>query len=223
MSVDRILSQLLGSGAATGFAGGLAGGLASGMLTSKSGRKLAKNALKVGGIAAIGGVAYAAYDRYRRSQTSTGSGAAASGPALHGFVPSEGTQAADELGRTLLRAMIAAAQADGRLDARERQAIEARIQALALGEEDRARLRAELHRPVDMQTLASAATTPEIAAEIYTASLLAIDVDTPAERAYLSLLAARLALPEKLVQEIHRELELGGSAEASPAPQRRVA
>ena len=69
MSVDRILSQVLGSSAATGFAGGMAGGLASGMLTSKKGRKLGKKALQVGGVAALGGLAYAAYSRYRQNQS----------------------------------------------------------------------------------------------------------------------------------------------------------
>jgi uncharacterized membrane protein YebE (DUF533 family) len=43
--------------------------------------------------------------------------------------------------------------------------------------------------------------------EIYVASLLAIEVDTPAERAYLSLLAARLGLDEPLVAELHEQVE----------------
>lgn len=63
MSADRILSQLLGSGTASGFAGGLTGGLATGLLTSKAGRKFGKKALKAGGIAAVGGLAYAAWNR----------------------------------------------------------------------------------------------------------------------------------------------------------------
>ena len=62
--MNKLLGQLLGSGAAGGFAGGLAGGLASSLLTSKSGRKLGKQTLKMGGIAAVGALAYAAYQRY---------------------------------------------------------------------------------------------------------------------------------------------------------------
>jgi uncharacterized membrane protein YebE (DUF533 family) len=69
--MNKLLGQLLGSGATGGFAGGLAGGLTSSMLTSKSGRKIGTKALKMGGIAAVGALAYAAYQRY-----STGKGTA---------------------------------------------------------------------------------------------------------------------------------------------------
>ena len=69
--MNKLLGQLLGSGAAGGFAGGLAGGLTSSLLTSKSGRKIGTKALKMGGIAAVGALAYAAYQRY-----STGKGIA---------------------------------------------------------------------------------------------------------------------------------------------------
>ena len=62
--MNKLLGQLLGSGAAGGFAGGLAGGLTSSLLTSKSGRKIGTKALKMGGIAAVGALAYAAYQRY---------------------------------------------------------------------------------------------------------------------------------------------------------------
>jgi len=75
-------------------------------------------------------------------------------------------------------------------------------------EPEKTQLLAHLSRPVDMNMLLAAAATPEIAAAIYTASLLAIDVDTAAERAYLAMLAARLELPEALAASIHRELEV---------------
>jgi len=222
VSVDKILSQVLGSGAGAGFAGGLAGGLASGMLTSKKGRKMGKKALQVGGLAALGGVAYMAFNRYKQNQTQPGSAPApapASTPPAPETVPasfvppSPESPEAEALGLTLLRAMIAAAQADGRLDGDERRAIFERVESLDLAPPDKAELFAQLERPVDMGTLADAATTPEIAAEIYTASVLAIDVDTAAERGYLTMLAARLELPDALVEAIHQEVE----AAAEPA------
>ena len=52
-----------------------------------------------------------------------------------------------------------------------------------------------------------AARTPEEAASIYTASLLAIDIDNPSERAYLGLLAARLNLDDALVKHLHATVE----------------
>ena len=222
MGTDRILSQLLGSGAASGFAGGLAGGLASGLLTSKAGRKFGKKALKVGAIAAVGGLAYAAFTKYRLTQE-LAAGAQPpvafepSSATAERFIPAAGrSQEEETLGLTLLRAMVAAAQADGRLDGGERHAIYEHVGSLDLSEAEKAELLAELNRPIDMSALVASAGTPEIAAEIYAASLLAIDVDTAAERAYLAMLAARLGLPEDLASSIHRELEAPEASQGVP-------
>ncbi|HBH29934.1 MAG: tellurite resistance TerB family protein [Desulfofustis sp. PB-SRB1] len=212
---NRLIGQLLGSGAAGGFAGGLAGGLASGMLTSKEGRKLGKKTLKMGGVAAVGALAYAAYQRYSAGQQSPpieSSSLPQAPPAREvegtAFLPPENdTAGRDALGLTLVRAMIAAARADGTLDAQESQAIFQRIQALGLNADDQALLVAEMGRPVDMDALVSRADSIEVAAEIYLASLLAIDPDTAAEKAYLTMLAARLNLPADLVNELHRQVE----------------
>jgi uncharacterized membrane protein YebE (DUF533 family) len=54
---------------------------------------------------------------------------------------------------------------------------------------------------------------PLLAAQVYAAARLAIDCDTPAERAYLSMLAARLGLAEEVVAELERRAaELRGTA-----------
>ena len=213
--MNKLLSQLLGSGAASGFAGGLAGGLTSSMLTSKSGRKLGKKALKMGGIAAVGALAYAAYQRY-----STGKGTAPDAlpesaetvlsqpPEGSAFLPPKSDLAGREaLGLILVRAMIAAARADGRLDAQESQAIFQRIESLGMDPENQALLVAEMGRPVDMDAIVNSADSPEVAAEIYLASRLAINVDTAAEKSYLAMLAARLNLPPELVMELNRQVE----------------
>lgn len=217
---NRILGQLLGSGAAGGFAGGLAGGLASSMLTSKAGRKLGKQTLKMGGLAAVGALAYAAYQRYSAGQQplSAGTQPQPKTPLTRefegtAFLPPENDTAGREaLGLTLVRAMIAAARADGKLDAQESQAIFQRIQALELNSDDQALLVAEMGRPVDMDALVNRADSLEVAAEIYLASLLAIDADTAAEKAYLTMLAARLNLPADLVRELHRQVEAQSAA-----------
>lgn len=213
--INKILGQLMNSGAAGGFAGGLAGGLASGMLTSKKGRKLGKGALKLGGVAAVGALAYTAYQKYSSSKgqnvvTTEKSEAAVLQvpPEGSSFLPAQSDLAGQEtLGLILVRAMIAAARSDGTLDAKESQAIFKRIQSLPLDQEDKSLLVEEMGQPVDMDGLVKSATSPEIAAEIYIASLMAIDVDTAAEQAYLSMLAARLKLPQELVDELHRQVE----------------
>ena len=199
MNIDKVLSEILRSGAGSGFAGGLAGGLATGLLTSKAGRKLGKKALEVGGLAAMAGVAYAAWRKYQEQM------AVMPGPAV-----------TDEHGLLMLRAMIAAAHADGRLEGAEQNAIFERVAAMSLSPADRAELLAEIERPVDLSALVAAATTPELATEIYAASRLGMAPDTPAERAYLSLLAARLGLPEVVVKAVETEISGAGvDSEAS--------
>ena len=213
--MNKLLCQLLGSGAAGGFAGGLAGGLASSMLTSKSGRKLGKQTLKMGGIAAVGALAYAAYQRYSSGKETasnalpdTADAGLSPAPEGSGFLPPKSdTAGRAALGMILVRAMIAAARADGRLDAQESQAIFQRIESLGLDPSDQALLVAEMGRPVDVDAIVNSAASPEVAAEIYLASRLAIDVDTPAEKSYLAMLAARLQLPPELVAELNRQVE----------------
>ena len=53
---------------------------------------------------------------------------------------------------------------------------------------------AELRRPVDPAEVARLATTPELAAEIYLASVVVVDETTTMERAYLDALARELRL-----------------------------
>ncbi len=89
------------------------------------------------------------------------------------------------LSMTLVRAMIAAARSDGRLDAQESQTTFQRMEALDLQTEERDLLVQEMGKPVDMDAIVQSATSQEIAAEIYLASLLAIDVDTVEEQSYL--------------------------------------
>ena len=166
-------------------------------------------------LAAVGALAYGAYQRY-----SAGKGAADSAlpqaaeaelpPAPEGsaFMPAKNDAAGQEtLGLTLVRAMIAAARADGRLDAKESRTIFQRIESMGLDPEDQALLVAEMGHPVDMDAIVNSATSPEVAAEIYVASLLAIDVDTADEKSYLAMLAARLKLPPELVTELNRQVE----------------
>jgi uncharacterized membrane protein YebE (DUF533 family) len=122
-------------------------------------------------------------------------------------MPRESDDAANEaLGLTLVRAMIAAARSDGRLDAQESQSIFQKIQSLGLDSESRSLLVEEMGRSVDMDAIVNSAVSPEVAAEIYAASLLTVDVDTAAEQGYLAMLAARLRLPSELVVELERQV-----------------
>lgn len=195
-----------------GLGGGtLAGGLAGVLLGSKKGRKLGGSALKLGGLALVGGLAYKAYRDWQAgkqpaSASEQQDASMLAPPSGTPFNPS--TEAEQQLlGRHLLRAMIAAAKADGHVDAQEQANIFAAMDKLDLDSDDKAFVMDELRAPLDIDAVAKAVRTPEEAVEIYTASLLAIDVDNAAERGYLALLAARLKLDDKLVEHLHATVE----------------
>ncbi|MEF2552801.1 tellurite resistance TerB family protein [Aurantimonas sp. A2-1-M11] len=209
------LGGMLQGGAGTALGGALMGGLASSLFRGKGVRKLGGSALKLGGAALVAGLAYKAYQNYQANQGSALPNAqptprlpdAAKAPAE--LPAPEGTAflpAGDEESRArlMLSAMIAAAKADGYIDAGEQEAIFGRIGDLDLDAEEKGFVIDEMRHPMSIDALAASARTPELAMEIYTASVLAIDPDHPAERAYLDLLAARLELPSELTAEIRR-------------------
>jgi uncharacterized membrane protein YebE (DUF533 family) len=217
-----LLDQFLGSknpdGARKGMSQdtlkGLAGGAAVGsiatiLLGGGSTKKLAKNALKIGGTAALAGLAYKAYSDW---QASKGAPSAPPRPMKDITPVAEGTpflpsapKARDDLSLALLRAMISAAKADGHIDAKEQQAIFGKLDALDLDTEAKAFVMDELRKPLDIDSVVAAATSPEVAVEIYAASVMAIDADDPAEQAYLAMLASRLKLEPGLKVKIEEE------------------
>jgi len=103
----------------------------------------------------------------------------------------------------LLQAMAAAAWADGALDADERSRIVGRARAAGLAADELELLTATLEQPPAVEAIAAQATTPELAEQVYAASLLALAVDTDAERTYLAGLARRLGLSPAAVARVH--------------------
>jgi len=207
--IDQILKTLQTDKTVQNKALTGAAGLAAGMLLSggKPG-KLLSNAVKAGALAAVGGLAYKAWQTYQHNQ-----GSATSAPAKDAFIPAPTDMAAnEELGKSMVRAMIAAAKADGRIDADEKEAIFEKLKTMPLSAEEKAWVFDELSTPLDINAVVASADTPEHAAEIYAASLVAISADTAAEQAYLGVLAAKLKLDPALVAEIHRQA-------GEPAPQ----
>ena len=120
------------------------------------------------------------------------------------FLPSA-ADARNALSLGLLRAMIAAAKSDGHIDAAEQQKIFGKLDDLDLDTEAKAWVMDELRKPLDIDSVVAAATSPEVAVEIYAASFLAIDPDDPAEQAYLAMLASRLKLDPGLKTAIEDE------------------
>lgn len=103
----------------------------------------------------------------------------------------------------MARAMISAAKADGEVDSREMERIAGKIGTDGVTAEERQFVLDELRRPLDLAALAADVPNPVVAAEVYAASLLAIDVDTRAELAYLQELARLLGLDAATVARMH--------------------
>jgi uncharacterized membrane protein YebE (DUF533 family) len=178
--------------------GAAAAGVLALLLGTGAGRKLTGGALKLGSLAALGGVAYQAYQNWRAGQA--GETAEAGTPVGNLTGP-----AAEQRSRALIKAMVVAAKADGHVDEAERQRIFAGIARLGLQGEAVELLSAEIDAPVDPAAVAAGADFPEAAAEIYLASLLVIDPDQPSERQYLDDLARHLGLDGALVAELENQ------------------
>lgn len=179
--------------------GAVAGGLL-GVLMTKSGRRMLGTGLKIGGMAAIGGLAYKAYEDWKKGEGAT----ALPAPEGTDFLPSDAARA-DEMATHILQAMIAAAKADGHVTAEERARIDAQMANLGLEGEAAALIAAELDAPLDVGRIAALATSEAEAMQIYAASLLAVDPEGAAEKGYLAMLAARLKLDAALVGRLHAE------------------
>jgi uncharacterized membrane protein YebE (DUF533 family) len=201
----------LGGLAATGAAGGLLGLLVGGKKKSRLG-----GAMSHGGAALLGALASRAYENWQKGQAPAQAPVAAPQEAaaveprfLLAAAPASDGQPFE---LALIRAMIAAAKADGHVDAEEQRRIFGRVEELGLNAEGKAFVFDALAAQVGVSEVASFATTPEQAAELYLASRLAVDPDQPVERAYLEALAHRLKLPAGLAAHLDRQADAAGQA-----------
>ncbi|WP_342653466.1 tellurite resistance TerB family protein [Pseudomonas sp. F3-2] len=176
--------------------GALAAGAMGLLLGNKSARKIGGKALTYGGLAALGVLAYKAYGNWQASQGVAQSAA----PQTVDRVPPAQVEQHSE---AILRALVAAAKADGHVDERERELIEGEFTRITGDSELQHWLHAELNKPLDPVDVARSARTPEIAAEMYLASVMMVDEEHFMERAYLDELAKQL----KLAPELKTKLE----------------
>ncbi|WP_028695285.1 tellurite resistance TerB family protein [Pseudomonas cremoricolorata] len=204
-----------GSGSGSGLGSGL-GGLLSGvggkalgagalgaLLGNKKTRKLGGKVITYGGLAALGVLAYKAYGNWQAKQA----GAPQREPQTVDRLPAA---EAEQHSQAVLRALVAAAKADGHVDERERELIEGEFTRLDSDAELRQWLHTELNKPLDPADVALAAQTPEMAAEMYLASLMMVDQENFMERAYLDELARQLRLDPDLRQELEAQRQLAG-------------
>jgi uncharacterized membrane protein YebE (DUF533 family) len=103
----------------------------------------------------------------------------------------------------LIRAMIAAANADGQITPDERQMITGKLDQAGAGPDERAVLERELQSPRSADQIVGEVHDQETAEEVYLASRIAMNPDTSAEKAYLDFLAARLEIPAARLNELN--------------------
>lgn len=189
-------------GLLSGVGGGALGAGALGMLLgSKKARKYGGKVLTYGGLAALGVLAYKAYGNWQAQQ---GAGQQAEPRTLDRLPAAQ----AEQHSQAVLRALVAAAKSDGHIDERERTLIEGEFTRLDSDRELQQWLHAELNKPLDPAEVARAAQTPEMAAEMYLASVMMVDQENFMERAYLDELARQLQLDPALRQELENQVRL---------------
>jgi uncharacterized membrane protein YebE (DUF533 family) len=189
-----LLGGLLGGGAGGGLGGALGGGT-----QSRSGGS------NYAALASLGMMAYQAYQAWQRSQAS----------AAPQQIPQTANLLAgpevEEHSHAVLRALIAAAKADGRIDEAEKHLISSEIGKHTDDPQLQQWLDAEVAKPLDPAEVAqSAQGDPAVAAEMYLASVMLVDDQQDAERRYLDELAAALQIDPDL--QVHLEQQAKGQA-----------
>jgi len=165
------------------------------MLGTRGGRAITGGALKLGSVAAVGGLAYNAFQQWKANNP--------------GFIGSdeqpieqlEGPEAATR-GAILLRSMITAANADGHIGADEQHKINDLIGKLGLDDDV---VSAINHAQSDPAAIVADVQSMQVAAEVYLASLMVLDQRREADRKYLDHLAHLLELPLDLAASIEAQ------------------
>lgn len=212
MNFNNLLNQVLGSvqksggsmGKHTDLLGKIGGGaavagLASMFLKSKNTKKL----VTAGSVAALGALAYHAYQSWQRSNAGGSGNGGAQAPVLDQAAFEPRGPAAENAGRIILRTMIAAAAADGLIEEEERRL----IQAESANDPETARwIENEIQRPAQPADIArDIGNNPALAAEAYLAARLACGDLARKEIVFLSQLSQALNLDDKLVESLERQ------------------
>ena len=203
-----LLGGLLGGGTGAGGGGAGLGGLLGGLLGGGSSMGGAPQSRSGGGtnyaaLASLGMMAFQAYQAWQRSQASAPQQAPRTVDLLAG-------PEAEEHSHAILRALIAAAKADGRIDESEKQMISTEIGRHTDDPQLQQWLDDEVAKPLDAYDVAQSATDPAMASEMYLASVMLVDDQQDAERNYLDELAAALQIDAQL--QVHLEQQARGTA-----------
>ena len=107
-----------------------------------------------------------------------------------------------------VRAMINAAKADGRIDAKETERLVGKMREDGVTDEEQRFVMEEMRKPMDTDAIVRAVPNQQVAAQIYAASLMAIEVDTDVEKRYLQEFASKLGLGQPVLAYLHQAVGL---------------
>ena len=109
----------------------------------------------------------------------------------------------------LIRAMAAAAHADGGLDPQELEVIREALASTKLDEDEQRQLEEEIAEPPSLEALArQIEPSSRAAARFYAVSLRVLERDDRLDLAYLRYLATRLAVPRDVIVRLNRRFGL---------------
>ena len=203
--IQDLLGSLMGAGQsvkervggdnlAAGGIGALLGALMGGS------RSTTMNSLGGGMMGLLGMMAYKALKNSMGGSSSSSS----SGASTQTYTPPTPKQQASDA-EIILLAMIDAAKADGQVDADEFNKIMNSIKSSGVGQDGVNYVLQKLQGPMETAKIVNAVKgRPDLAAQVYSASLMAIEVDTDAERNYLSKLASAMGLNSQVIQNIEQ-------------------
>lgn len=172
-----------------GLGAGAAAGALALLLGSRSGRKM----VAIGGLAGLGTLAYKAYQKNGGKMPKNLDDAI-------GLLTGPKANARSE---AILRAMVAAAKADGHVTDNEGLLISAHTKV------EESLLEAALAQDPNAEEIASLSDGPQAAREIYAASCRVALGETESERAYLDSLAMHLKLDPELAARIETDVRTG--------------
>ena len=196
------LGNMLGSpsgvgGMSKGELGGL-GALAGAILGG--GGSSAKGAVGGSAMAILGTLALSALKNWQAQAASGGDSVNALG-----LSETEVRQiSAPETAELCLRGMIEAIKSDGEVSRDEIEKLTGKLAEGGITDEEKEFVQAEMAKPQDLAGLVNAIPNPEVGIQVYAASLMAISVDTPAERAFLEGLADGTGIAPDAVARLHQ-------------------
>lgn len=227
VNANGLIGKMIGGMATKNFAAGLlAGGVGSHLLGKSD---TVESIAKVGGMALLGTLAYKAYNNYNQQKlaggnpTAVGAISQSAGDLFaqakqlianaQATTTAQAQQAAlpapsvnSELPLAIMRAMIAAAKADGHMDDAETGKIMGHMEQGGLDANEKMLLMRELANTPSVNNITASVQNAEEAAQVYLAALLVCDSQCANEQKFLSELGAAMKLDANFTANLQQEL-----------------